>query len=85
MVDCYKPVTGQTFITATIMKNLFGYGSSQFVNEWIARSGFVPPYMMNMGLLLFFNGVLGLLLYFFGKRVRRWTRNDSVHRMHSHM
>jgi len=81
-IDSYKPVSGQVLITATITKNLWGYGVSQYVNAWIEQVGYVIPTMMNMGLLLLFSGVGGALLYFFGKRVRHWTRNDGVHSMH---
>jgi hypothetical protein len=52
--DCYKPVTGQVFLSATIVKNLWGYGVSQFLNNWNKQAGYVKTTMTNMALFLFF-------------------------------
>ena len=80
--DCYKPVTGQVFLSATIVKNLWGYGVSQFLNDWNEQDGYVVTTMTNMSLFLLFTGIGGACLWMWGKRVRGWTRNDMVHEMH---
>jgi hypothetical protein len=81
--DCYKPVTGQIFAAATIVKSLWGYGVSQFVDNWVAEAGYLTPSIVNMALMLLLNGVGAILLYIWGKDVRRWAKGDEVHRMHS--
>jgi hypothetical protein len=80
--DSYKPVTGQVFLSATIVKNLWGYGVSQFLNNWNAQVGYVKTTMTNMALFLLFTGVGGAYLWMWGKKVRGRTRNDVVHSMH---
>ena len=80
--DSYKPVTGQVFLAATIVKNVWGYGVSQFLNNWNEEVGYVKTTMTNMSLFLCFTGVGGVCLYIWGKKVRGWTRNDQVHSMH---
>lgn len=80
--DCYKPITGQIYLAATVVKNMWGYGISQYLNNWNASAGYVIPTMFNTTLFVFFNGICAFILWVWGKKVRGWTRNDAVHRMH---
>ncbi len=80
--DCYKPVTGQIFVAATIVKSLWRYGVSHFVDAWIAEAGYVTPIILNMAFVLLLNGIRIILLYICGKDVWRWTKGDKVHGMH---
>ncbi|OBT79914.1 hypothetical protein VF21_01585 [Pseudogymnoascus sp. 05NY08] len=77
-IDSYKPVAGEFLISATVVKNLWGYGLSQFLNPWIVKSGYVLPIMVNTALTLFFI-CLAIPLFFYGKRVRYWSANSTVH------
>jgi MFS family permease len=38
-IDSYKPVAGAVFVSITINKNVWGYGFSKFITEWIVQSG----------------------------------------------
>jgi hypothetical protein len=64
-------------VSATINKNVWGYGVSKFITSWIAKDGYIAPIMTNNGLTLLWTIGGGVLLYFFGKTVRRWTKNSS--------
>jgi hypothetical protein len=79
-VDSYKPVAGSLFISITVNKNLWGYGMSKFITNWIIKDGYVPPIMTNAS-LIFLWCLFGILFYFKGKTFRRWSKNSSVHRM----
>ena len=79
-VDSYKPVAGSIMVTITVNKNVWGYGFSKFITPWIEEAGFVPPIMLNM-CLIFLWCSFGIVFYFFGKRMRGWTKNSSVHDM----
>jgi len=79
-VDSYKPVAGSLFVAITVNKNVWGYGFSVFINDWIAEDGYIAPIMTNGSLVLFFC-LLGVVFYFCGKTFRRWTKNSSVHHM----
>ena len=68
-------------VCATINKNVWGYGVSKFITPWILSDGFIAPIMTNNGLTLLWIIGGGGLLWFFGKTVRRWTKNDSVHKL----
>lgn len=79
-VDSYKPVAGSIMVAITVNKNVWGYGFAEFITPWIDMSGYLPPIMTNMSLLLLWC-LCAIPFYFFGKTFRRWTKNDSVHRM----
>ncbi|RNJ54675.1 hypothetical protein D7B24_009498 [Verticillium nonalfalfae] len=77
-IDCYKPVTGPLMVAITVNKNVWGYGMGKFITPWTIKSGFIPVFMTNMALTVFWCG-LGVVFYFHGKTFRRWTRNSKVH------
>lgn len=78
-VDCYKPVTGDLFVLASLVKDLWAYGVTHWLPTWIESSGhFISPVMV----CYFVSAlpvVLAIPLYFWGKQFRRWTRNSFVH------
>lgn len=79
-VDSYKPVAGSLFVAITVNKNVWGYGFSKFITEWIIKDGYIPPIMTNGSLTLLWC-LFGILFYYKGKTFRRWSRNSDVHRM----
>ncbi|KAL3464884.1 major facilitator superfamily domain-containing protein [Aspergillus heterothallicus] len=79
-VDSYKPVAGSIFVSITINKNLWGYGFSKFITDWVTQSGFVKPIMVNMALTVLWC-LCAVPFYFYGKQFRKWTANSSVHAM----
>lgn len=79
-VDSYKPVAGSLFVSITVNKNVWGYGFSKFITDWIVDDGYIPPIMTNASLILLWC-LFGILFYYKGKTFRRWSRKSSVHRM----
>jgi len=79
-VDSYKPVAGSIMVAITVNKNVWGYGFSKFITPWVERDGFVPPIMLNM-CLIFLWCSCGIIFYFWGKKMRGWSKNSSVHEM----
>ncbi|KIW54878.1 hypothetical protein PV05_07209 [Exophiala xenobiotica] len=79
-VDSYKPVAGSLFVSITVNKNVWGYGFSKFITDWIIADGYIPPIMTNASLILLWC-LFGFLFYYKGKTFRRWSKNSSVHRM----
>ncbi|KAL5387000.1 hypothetical protein PMIN02_008276 [Paraphaeosphaeria minitans] len=78
-IDCYKPVTGEIMVIATVCKNTFGFGMTYYMNDWATNSGYISPVMlllaMNVGITL-----LGMVVFmFFGKTFRRWTKDSKIH------
>lgn len=77
-VDCYKPISGEIMVVATVIKNVCGFVMSYWVMPMAARRGFLAPAMVEFALTI---GpmILGLPIYFFGKRLRRLTRYSTVY------
>ncbi|KNG88920.1 hypothetical protein ANOM_002592 [Aspergillus nomiae NRRL 13137] len=77
-VDCYKPMSGEIMVVATVVKNTIGFSMSYWVAPLGARKGLIAPAMVEFALTM---GpmLLAVPLYFCGKRLRRLTRNSTFH------
>lgn len=82
-VDCYKPITGELMVVTTVLKNTAGFSMSYWVPDLAKRDGFLTPlmvwYSFTAAVML-----LAIPLYFWGKSLRRLTRNSPVHRFEEH-
>ncbi|EXJ82934.1 hypothetical protein A1O3_06751 [Capronia epimyces CBS 606.96] len=78
-IDCYKPISGQIMVTATVAKNTFGFGMTYYINDWAAQSGFTGPFMLLMSMTVGFTLIGMLVLMFYGKTFRRWTKDSRIH------
>lgn len=74
-VDCYKPISGEIMVVATVIKNTCGFAMSYWVSALAEEKGFITPTMVEFALTI---GpmVLGIPIYFFGKRLRKMTQNS---------
>ncbi|KAK4505442.1 hypothetical protein PRZ48_003405 [Zasmidium cellare] len=79
-IDCYKPISGEIMIIGTVLKNVLGFCLSYWVFDIMARDGWVTVYMIQFAVSMF-PVVLTVPLYFYGKSLRRWTKNSDLHRM----
>ncbi|KAK0830583.1 hypothetical protein LTR02_010577 [Friedmanniomyces endolithicus] len=73
--DCYC-----IMVVATVLKNGLGFCLSYWVFNVDAQRGWVAVYMTQFAVDMF-PVVMTIPLYFFGKSLRRWTRNSDLHRM----
>jgi hypothetical protein len=66
---------------STVIKNMFGFGMTYYINDWAARVGYLEPSLVFMALTVWF-GVLGLVVLMpYGKALRRMSMNSFVHRL----
>lgn len=79
-IDCYKPISGEIMVVATVLKNVLGFCLSYWVFNIAMRDGFVTVYMIQFAVSMF-PVVLTVPLYIWGKSMRRWTKNSMLHRM----
>ena len=80
-MDCYKPVSGEFLVIATVIKNVWGYGMTKFLNTWIVQMGYIAPLMTIMALNAATLLLGALPLYFYGKKLRGWSAASSVHKV----
>lgn len=82
-IDCYKPISGEIMVVATVCKNFIAFSYSYWVFDLAheSKDGWITPAMVifacTVGPALF----AFPLYYGLGKKIRRWTRNSDVHRM----
>ena len=62
-----------------MFKNVWGYGMAKFLNNWIVEVGYIRPLMTIAALNLGFTFLGAVPLYFYGKKLRGWSANSSVH------
>ncbi|KUJ17087.1 MFS general substrate transporter [Mollisia scopiformis] len=80
-VDCYKHIPGQIMVSATIIKNTFGFGMIFYFNDWAVSAGFIPPVLTIMALAVGIT-LIGMVLFLaMGKRFRRATMGSKVHEL----
>ncbi|KAK6206362.1 hypothetical protein LQW54_007816 [Pestalotiopsis sp. IQ-011] len=78
-IDSYKTLPGEILLSATIIKNSFGFAMIFFINDWAARDGFLGPILLLMALTVGFT-LPGMFLFLFcGKRFRRMTKDSKLH------
>ncbi|KAE8133529.1 major facilitator superfamily domain-containing protein [Aspergillus pseudotamarii] len=77
-VDCYKPMSGEIMVVATVIKNTIGFSMSYWFTPLGARKSLIAPAMVEFALTM---GpmLLAVPLYFCGRRLRRFTRNSTFH------
>jgi hypothetical protein len=72
VVDCYYPFASELTVLIVGLKNIFGFGFGYAVIPWINRSGVSGFYGALAG-IQFGTLLLGLPLWFWGKRIRHIT------------
>lgn len=75
-VDSYKPISGEILVMCTVFKNTFGFGMSYWTQYLTPTQSVIVLFVCNVAACL-----LGIPMYFFGKKLRIWTRNSKVHSM----
>lgn len=82
-IDCYKPISGEIMVVATVCKNFIAFSYSYWVFDLAheSKDGWMTPAMVifacTVGPALF----AFPLYYGLGKKIRRWTKDSDVHRM----
>jgi hypothetical protein len=82
-IDCYKPISGEIMVVATVCKNFIAFSYSYWVFDLAhtSESGWITPAMVifacTVGPALF----AFPLYYGLGKKIREWTKDSNLHRM----
>ncbi|KAF1966864.1 MFS general substrate transporter [Bimuria novae-zelandiae CBS 107.79] len=82
-IDCYKPISGEIMVVATVFKNFIAFSYSYWIFDLAhtSKAGWITPAMVIFACVVG-PAVFAVPLYYgLGKRMRRWTRGSDVHRM----
>ena len=55
------------------------FGMTYYINNWAADDGFIPPLLSLMAMAVGFSLTGVVFFMFFGKELRRCSRNSKVH------
>lgn len=67
-------------VVATVFKNVLGFCLSYWVFQVAATNGFIAVYMIQFAVTMAPIAAT-VPLYFWGKKLRRWTAGSDLHRM----
>jgi hypothetical protein len=82
-IDCYKPISGEIMVVATVCKNFIGFSYSYWIFDLAhtSKDGWITPAMVIFACTMG-SAVFAVPLYYgVGKTIRRWTKESDVHRM----
>ena len=79
-VDSYRPLSGEIMVVGTVLKNSLGFGMSYWLPPLVARVGYLTPIMINLALTIG-PAVFAIPMYFYGKNLRKLTKDSSLHKI----
>lgn len=79
-VDSYTAISGEIMVVGTVMKNMLGFCLSYWIFDVHATAGWVSVYMVQFAVSML-PIVLAVPLFFYGKHLRRLTKDSSVHKL----
>lgn len=81
VIDAYRELSSEMFISNMMFKNFLFFGYSYFVNNWAATAGPGEVFYVWSG-IVFALVLTTLPLYIFGKRYRSyWCRHNLLSKM----
>jgi hypothetical protein len=82
-IDCYKPISGEIMVVATVCKNFIGFSYSYWVFDLAHESkhGWIAPTMVILACTIGPALFAFPLYYGLGKKIRQWTKGSDLHRM----
>lgn len=75
VVDCYPELSEEIFV-AINARNLFTFGFTYFVNDWLDKDGVLAVFSVLGGLFLFVC-FLTVPMWIFGKKIRSWIGRNQ--------
>lgn len=79
-VDSYRPLSGEIMVVGTVLKNTLGFAMSYWLPPLVEKVGYLTPIMINLALTIG-PAVLAIPVYFYGKELRRLTKDSDLHRI----
>lgn len=77
VVDCHREQAGEAFATMNFIKNMFAFGMTFYINNWIAVQG-VRDCFFTIGGITIFCTLTTIPMYMYGKRARSWVARHNV-------
>lgn len=77
VVDCHRDKAGEAFAAMNFIKNLFAFGLTLYLNNWLSVDG-VRNVFFTMGGLTVAVSLTTVPMYIYGKRARSWVYRHNI-------
>ncbi|ETN46496.1 uncharacterized protein HMPREF1541_00681 [Cyphellophora europaea CBS 101466] len=77
VVDCHREQAGEAFAAMNFVKNMFAFGMTFYINNWIAVQG-VRDCFFTIGGITVACTLVTIPMYIFGKRARSWVARHNI-------
>lgn len=77
VVDCHREKAGEAFATMNFIKNLFAFGLTNYLNNWLATQG-TRNVFFTIGGITIGVSLLTIPMYIYGKRARSWVYRHNI-------
>jgi hypothetical protein len=77
VVDCHREKAGEAFAAMNFVKNMFAFGLTNYLNNWLAEQGTRNVFFVIGGI----TGAVSLTtipMYIWGKRARSWVYRHDI-------
>ncbi|KAJ5613943.1 MFS transporter [Penicillium herquei] len=81
-VDSYYANTSEMLIAMNLGKQAISFGMGSYLLDWILDRGYAVVISGIFGGVLLANNLAVVIFIIFGKRIRRWTANSWLGRLH---
>ncbi|KEF58952.1 uncharacterized protein A1O9_03795 [Exophiala aquamarina CBS 119918] len=77
VVDCHREQAGEAFAAMNFIKNMFAFGMTFYINNWIAVQG-VRDCFFTIGGITAACTLTSIPMYIYGKRARSWVARHDI-------
>lgn len=77
VVDCHREQAGEAFAAMNFVKNLFAFGLTNYLNNWLAEQGTRNVFFVIGGITAACS-LTTIPMYIFGKRARSWVYRKGI-------
>lgn len=77
VVDCHREKAGEAFAAMNFVKNMFAFGLTNYLNNWLAEQGTRNVFFVIGGITAAVS-LTTIPMYIWGKRARSWTYRHDI-------
>jgi hypothetical protein len=75
--DCHRDKAGEAFAAISFIKNMFAFGLTNYLNDWVASEGVRNVFFVIGGITIGVS-LFTIPMYIYGKRARSWAFRHNV-------
>jgi hypothetical protein len=77
VADCHREMAGEAFAVMNFIKNMFAFGLSLYLNNWVVEKGVRSVFFTMAGITIGVS-LCTIPMYLYGKQARSWTHRNNI-------